>query len=31
MIFDNPFGLRLAYVLDLFLTIFSQRRTSKRT
>jgi hypothetical protein len=31
MIFDNPIGLRLAYVIDLLLTIFTQRRHSKRT
>ncbi len=30
MIFDNPLGLRIAYVLDLLVTILLQRRNSKR-
>lgn len=30
MIFDNPIGLRIAYVLDLILVIITARRRSVR-
>ena len=30
MIFDNPLGLRIAYLIDLLVTILWQRRNSKR-
>lgn len=29
MIFDNPIGLRLAYVIDLVSTLLVQRRQTK--
>lgn len=30
MIFDNPLGLRVAYVIDLILTMFVARRRRTR-
>lgn len=30
MIFDNPLGLRIAYLLDLFLARLTRRRDSGR-
>lgn len=29
MIFDNPIGLRVAYLIDLVLTVLTQRRSTK--